>query len=271
MSQLRNTLSPGDGQLRRRLAAGHSTAGPFLKIPAAAVTEAFGVAGFDFVIIDLEHGPFSIESAETLTRAARLAGISPVVRVGHNESSQISRALDMGVDGLIVPHVSTREAALAAVRAARFHPVGERGMDVFARAASWGAVEKAGYLQSANENTLVCLMVEGREGLSNLEAIASVPGFDVIFIGPYDLSQSLGIPGEVRSTQVDTAIRGALDVARTHGLALGLYVDNAETAQYYLDLGVQFIALSVDVSILTTAAAGIVDSISHRGPRVPAE
>lgn len=257
MSGAGNKLSPDAGRLSSAIRAGKAVAGPFLKIPAAAVTEAFAVAGFDFVIIDLEHGPFSIETAETITRAARLSGISPVVRVAHNESSAISRALDIGIDGLIIPHISTAEDAVDSVHAARFHPVGERGMDMFARAASWGAVEKSDYMSFANRETLLCVMVEGAEGLSNLDKIAGVAGIDVIFVGPYDLSQSLGIPGQVRSEEVDRAIRSALAAAKGHGLGLGLYVDDVEAADYYRSMGVQFIALSADVSILTQSARAL--------------
>ena len=154
--------------LKARLKNGETVYGPFLKIPSGSVIHVLGLAGFDFAIIDLEHSSLSLESAEALVRAARATSLSPVIRVGENTSTAVLHALDMGPAGVIVPHISNREQAEAAVRHARFHPQGERGMDMYAAAADYGMMAKAEYMRHANDTTLLCLMIEGKDGLSNL-------------------------------------------------------------------------------------------------------
>ncbi|MCG3770835.1 MAG: 2-keto-3-deoxy-L-rhamnonate aldolase [Nitrosomonadaceae bacterium] len=132
---------------------------------------------------------------------------------------------------------------------------------MYAAAADYGMMAKAEYMQHANETTLLCLMIEGKDGLSNLDEILSVLGIDIIFAGPYDLSQSLGLPGQVLHPQVQGHIKDMLNRVRAKGLAFGLFVDTVETARDYRDMGVQFISISVDVHILRLAAQGMTSAL----------
>ena len=246
--------------LRDRLTRGMVCSGPFLKIPDPVVTELAGLAGFDFVVIDLEHSPFSMETTVGMVRAASARGIAAIVRVTDNAAPELSRALDTGATGVIVPHVTEPEDAVAVVDRTRFHPVGSRGMDVYARAAGWGHLDRDTYMRAANEETIVGVMVEGAGAVDHLDAIASVEGLDLLFIGPYDLSQSLGIPGQVTHPEVVGRIESAVKIAQSHDRVLGLYVDDVEAAERYSALGVQFIGMSNDADILRQAFCEIVAS-----------
>lgn len=253
---------PTRSSLRRRLLDGEVCVGPFLKIPSPEVTELAGLAGFDLVVVDLEHSQFSMETAVAVVRAAAARGIDAVVRTTENAAAEISRALDLGASGLIVPHVGSVEDAREVVRHARFHPLGERGMDLYARSAGWGATGRDDYLRHANEEILVGAMVEGAAAIDHLDEIAAVDGLDLLFVGPYDLSQSLGFPGRIDRPEVVAAIEGAAATAATHGRVLGLYVDTVATARRYRDLGVRFIGMANDADLLRQAFAGIAQELA---------
>jgi 4-hydroxy-2-oxoheptanedioate aldolase len=253
--------SEAKATIRDRLSGGESVFGPFLKIPAPASVEAIGLAGCDFCIIDLEHGPFTFESAEDLVRTAEVSGLSPIIRTFDDRPSTLVRALDTGCEGILVPDVTSREQAEAVVRAARFHPQGERGMDPYARSARYGVTPKDRYFVEANRSVALGVLIEGVDGLENLPKILEVEGIDLYFIGPYDLSQSVGVPGQVHSTAVAERVQEIVDAVRGAGGAAGIYADNAEDARHWRELGVQFVAVSVDVRILLDGCLEVVESL----------
>lgn len=249
--------------LKSTLRKGQTAIGPFMKLSSPAVVEIFGHAGFDFVIIDTEHGPVSMETAENLVRAARLVGVSPIIRVRANDPALILRALDIGVAGVQVPQISTRESALAVVKAARFAPEGERGVCRFVRAAGYSYQDKFSYFEAANRDNLVIIHIEGDEGVNNLDEILLVKGIDVIFIGPYDLSQSLGVSGEVEHPRVIQKMEAIIQKSRKTGAVVGTFVDDIRAARRWMNLGVQYISYSVDVGIICQASLDIVRQIKH--------
>jgi len=239
-------------------ADGRVLCGPFLKLSDPAVAEICGLAGFDHVIIDCEHGPLSVGEAQNLIRAAELRGILPFVRVPRNEPSEILRALDVGAVGVHVPHVSTADDARRAVDACRFHPEGERGVCRFVRAAGYTSVPAAQHFAEANARTIVVLHIEGTEGLDHLSEILEVRGVDVVFIGPYDLSQSCGIPGEVHHPKVREKMEGAVAQARAANAVVGTFVESPDEADVWVRLGVQYICYAVDVGIFYQACKAVV-------------
>lgn len=250
--------------LRSRVLSGGVACGPFLKIPAAEVTELAAIAGFDMVVVDLEHSSFSLETATGMVRAAHARGIDAVVRTPGCRASEIVHALDIGADGVIIPGIASLQDAEQAVRYARFHPLGERGMDLYARAADWGGIAGPDYLRRANAEVLVGVMVEGAAAMESIESIAKVEGLDLLFVGPYDLSQSLGVPGEVRRPEVVRHIRWAAEVARDNGRVLGCYVDDVETAREYRAAGVRLLGLSNDAEILRRALGERMSSFAEQ-------
>ncbi len=240
---------------------GRTSCGPFLKLADPAVVEICALAGFDHVIIDREHGPLSVETVQNLIRAAELRGIAPFVRVPRNDASEILRVLDVGAVGVHVPHISTAEEARRAVGACRFHPQGDRGVCRFVRAAGYTHIPAAEHFEAANQRTIVVLHIEGTEGLSNLEEILAVPGADVLFIGPYDLSQACGVPGEVDNPKVVESMRAAVERARDANVVVGTFVESPEDARAWIELGVRYVCYSVDVGILYSACADIVKEL----------
>jgi 4-hydroxy-2-oxoheptanedioate aldolase len=238
------------GALKEKMNQGQAVIGPFLKIKDPAIIEIAGLAGFDYAIIDAEHGSISMESAEHMVRAARVAGIAPIIRVRANQPELISRALDTGAEGVQIPQISTKTDAENAVRAAKFAPMGERGVCRYVRAGRYSATDKYAYFAEANRDTVVIVHIEGKEGVDNLPGILEVDGLDVIFIGPYDLSQSLGVPGQVDHPRVVEETEKIVKMARERQKVVGIFVDDLETGRKWRSKGVQYISYSTDTGFI---------------------
>jgi 4-hydroxy-2-oxoheptanedioate aldolase len=230
--------------------------GVFAKTNDPFFVEILGKAGFDFVILDSEHGPNSPRDMYPLVLASWVSGLLPVVRVGTLSEADISRALDLGVAGVQVPQLSTAEQAQQAVFWSRFAPKGSRGVCRFVRAADFSLQTRAEYFGHANDITVIG-MVEGVAGIRNLDEILEVDGIDVVFIGPYDLSQALGVIGEVEHPQVLKEIELIAAKCKTRNRTVGTFVDNIATAKRYKELGVKYLAYSVDVGIFADACLAI--------------
>ena len=216
--------------LKKKLKNGEVAIGTWSIIPSPSIVEAIGYSGFDFIIIDAEHGPVNVESSENLIRAAEVAGMASIIRVPNNESHLILRALDIGAHGIQVPHVSTKNEARLAVEYSKYHPLGKRGFSPFTRAAKYG-IEAENHTARANEDTMVVINVEGVEGIKNLKEIAEVSGIDVIFIGPYDLSQSLGKPGQVTDSKVIDLMRKSAGLIKNKGISCGSFANDLKSLE----------------------------------------
>ncbi len=167
--------------------------GTYVGLADPAVAEIIGLAGFDAAFIDMEHTPFDLSMIEAMIRACDLSGITSLVRVPDNNPKTILRVLDAGAQGIQVPHIADANDARAAVKAIRYSPIGERGMAGSTRAARYGAVPLKEHMATSNAEILLAVMVEDKDALNQLAEIASIPGIDLIAIGPHDLSAALGI------------------------------------------------------------------------------
>lgn len=246
-------MNPANAQaIRNRLLQGETLLGPFMKTGDPAFVESAGRGGMDFVILDMEHGPASYETVGNLIRAAEASGVVPIVRTADCSESAISHVLDLGAAGVQVPQIGTEEAARKVVRAARFFPDGERGVCRFVRAADYSAVSGSEYFRKANE-AFIIIHLEGREAIQNLDTILEVDGIDVLFIGPYDLSQSLGLPGQVDAPEVVEAMRNIVTRARAANRIVGTFTDTVDQAKVWRDAGVQYLSYSVDVGLFVEA------------------
>ncbi|MCI9161914.1 MAG: aldolase [Lachnospiraceae bacterium] len=237
----------------RKIRSGY-VIGPFMKTCDPAFVEAAGYAGMDFVILDMEHGPASVESLQNHIRAAQVAGVLPVVRVG--SYGDISRVLDIGAGGVQVPQVSSAKEAEAVVREAKYFPQGERGVCRFVRAARYSALEKQEYFRRANQ-ALVIIQLEGQKALENLDEIMEVPGIDILFIGPYDLSQSLGVPGQTTHPAVVEQMQEIVERAKKKHILVGTFTDSEKTLKRWSDAGVQYLSYSVDTGIFYEACVRV--------------
>jgi 4-hydroxy-2-oxoheptanedioate aldolase len=247
--------------LKEVLKEGKNVFGPFMKLTDPAVVEIMGFAGFDFVIIDAEHGPISMQNAQNMIRAAESVNITPIIRVGSNDEALILRALDIGAQGIEIPQINSKPDAVRVVKSVKYSPQGERGVCRYVRAANYSSMDKFKYFKSANKETMIIAHIEGVEGINNLDEILSVSGIDVIFIGPYDLSQSLGIPGQVNDPLVVEKMKEVVLKCMQNKVAVGTFADDVETAKSWVSLGVQYMSFSVDVGILYNASKNIVGKL----------
>lgn len=246
-------------QLQRRLDSGEPTVGTICNLDAPAVGEAVALAGLDFAVLDQEHGPLTAETTLAMAAATEQGGAAPIVRVRANRPAEIQRALDVGAAGVQVPQVESGADAEAAVRAARFAPEGERGLSPYVRAGGYAGSDD--YTVEQNERTLVIVHVEGERGLDNLGDILAVDGVDVVFLGPYDLSQALGVPGDVTADVVVDTMENVRERAQAAGTVVGAYADTPAIANRWIDVGVQYVTVSVDCAVLSEAFADLVGDV----------
>ncbi len=249
--------------MKEKLSQNKVVLGPFCKLTDPTIYELVGLAKFDFVIIDMEHGPISYETAQDLIRTCELVGVSPVVRVSKNEEHLILRALDIGAHGVEVPEINTREQAQKLSIAARYYPAGNRGVCRFVRAAEYSGMMKNEYFKFANQNVTTIAHLEGIKGVNNLDDILEVAGIDVIFIGPYDLSQSLGIPGQIHDPVVIETMCTIVEKAKAKGKAVGTFVESPEDAKIWIEKGVTYISYSVDVGLILEKFSSVVKEINN--------
>lgn len=250
-----------DRTLRERLLDGETVVGTFQILDSPMVAEIVGVSGMDFTILDQEHGPLTAESSLGMCAAAQQGGAAPIVRVRNNTESEIQRALDIGAAGVEIPQIETRADAEAAVEHARFDPLGSRGLSPYVRAGGYTGGED--YTDRQNEETTVIIHIEGERGVENLDEILEVDGIDVLFLGPYDISQSIGIPGQVRDDRVEDLMQEVCDRAADAGKVVGTFADDAAMANQWIEAGAQYIAVSVDGNILTHAFSDMTDDIDR--------
>jgi len=194
-------------RMKAKLAAGEPAFGLSVMIPSPQVVESAAGLGFDWVLIDCEHGTIGVETMELMIMAAEASGVTPIVRPPSNAAAHILQAMDRGAQGVQVPHVSDAEAARAAVQAVKFHPMGGRSLAAGTRASGYGLRGAMGdFVAEANRETLVCVQIEDEAALPHVDEILRVDGVDVFFIGPSDLSQSMGYPGNPKAPPVAKAI-----------------------------------------------------------------
>jgi 2-keto-3-deoxy-L-rhamnonate aldolase RhmA len=239
------------GSFRDRLGARERVAGSFvLELPSRAAVECYALAGFDFVVLDLEHSALGFETLTMLIAAARACRLASVVRVEAGGLSAITRVLDMGPDGVMVPGVRSAAEAAEVVELARYHPAGRRGLAPIVR----HAFQADPALGAAGRDavTAVVVQIEAADALGEAAAVARTPGIDVVFAGPYDLSQSVGHPGELDHPLVIEAGRHLAEAVAPHA-ALGVYLERPEQLARWQDAGASFFTLRTDGRIFHDA------------------
>lgn len=227
--------------------------GTFLFSGEAANVEMLGYGGFDFVIIDTEHSMNGIHNLESLLRAAQVADITPIVRVMDNNPSLITKVLDAGASGVLIPRVNTVAEAEAAVKAAKYCPQGQRGLAGIVRAAHYGFTPLKEYITAQNGSSMVIVQIEDVAALDNVEDILAVEGVDGIFIGPADLSQSMGIPGQFDNLDFKTTVSQIISKGKKAAKVIGIFAIGAEDASYWRGLGANMVAIGSDTMLFAQA------------------
>lgn len=246
---------------KTRLTRGDVFIGAFICLPSPESAELFAEIGYDWLVIDSEHGPFDALTAQRMLQAVGRR-CPCIVRVPSNEDVWIKKALDIGAAGVLVPLVDSPETAVRVAHACRYAPEGTRGMGL-ARAQRYG-VGFQEYVAGANRGIAVIVQAEHIKAVDRIEAIAAVPGIDAIFVGPYDLSASMGKPGQVRDPEVQAAIRRVRDAALRAGRRLGIYCSDAESARGFVRQGFTLIGMSTDLNYLSQSAGAALAAAKGR-------
>ncbi len=236
---------------REALRGGGPLVGTVLTLPSAAVAEVLADVGYDWLFVDGEHGPLGIEAIVAILQAAQHR-CPCLVRVPANEEAWIKRVLDAGADGIIAPLVNSAETARQVVAWSKYPPEGRRSVGG-GRAHGYGRTFDR-YLQSANQRIAVVVQIEHVDGARQIEAILDVAGIDAVFIGPYDLSGSLGKPGRIDDPEVRAHIRDVRDACLERGKPLGIFTAADEAAKAYIDQGFVLLAVGADAVHLGNAA-----------------
>ncbi len=246
--------------IKEKLCKGEVSVGSWISLGNCAIAEILARAGYDWLVIDLEHSVISIEKVGDLIRTIDLCGVAPLVRLTSNNPDQIKRVMDAGAHGVVVPMTNTKKDALKAVAATRYYPKGNRGVGL-ARAQGYGTTF-AEYHDWQKNGPLVIVQIEHIDALEQLEDILSVDGVDGYFIGPYDLSSSMGIPGEFENPKFIQAVDHIRRVGKDLGCPSGIHVVEPDTSKLEKTIrqGYTFIAYSVDIRML--------DCVSREGMNV---
>jgi len=235
-----------ENRTKAKLAAGEAAFGCFVRTPEPQLIEYVGMLGWDFLVFDAEHGPLQPREVEDLCRAIEPRGTTPLVRVTTNDTPTILRFLDTGAHGVHVPWVNSAAEAEKAVRAVKYTPRGIRGL-AGSRASEWGLREPIGaYVQRANRETLVVIQIETQDAVDGIDDYLKVDGIDVLFLGPTDLSQSLGHPGRLDHPDVLAAMERVAEAVVGSGVTLGIYAGSVDMTKAWLDRGARYFTTSLE-------------------------
>ena len=233
--------------------------GTQLRSRSTAIAELIGLCGFDFVRIETEHMVYNDEVIENTVRAAQLTGAVPLLRIPTHEQGRILQVLDMGIQGLILPHVDFADEEQAIIRASKYPPIGDRGASFDSRAAAYGLFStKEEYFATANKNVMIIPMIESVNGVKNVEAILDA-GADAVLIGRDDLSLSMGLPQD--DPEYRKAIRWIIDCATERKIAVGTGANSADHARRLIDEGYRMITYMADLTILSDVYRKVVSEL----------
>lgn len=222
---------------RQRLRSGEPLFGLISNLDSVDLLEIAAGTGWDYVLIDTEHGAIGDERLSVMLRVLRPMPVARIVRVRDDHEKTILRACDLGADAIMVPQVETPEQAEAAVRAMRYPPLGNRGLHTGTPGSNWGTEDLAAFLQDQDEGICSLLQIETARGVRNVEAIAATRGVDCLIVGPADLSQSLGYPGQADHPAVQEAMQKVFHAARAHGIRAGTVAASPEAVRRYREWG----------------------------------
>ena len=235
-----------ENKVKAKLAAGEAAFGCFVRTPEASLIEYVAMLGWDFLVFDAEHGTLQPRDVEDLCRAVEPRGTTPIVRVTTNDAPTILRFLDTGAHGLHVPWVNSPAEVERAVQSVKYTPRGIRGL-AGSRASEWGINEPIGeYVKRANRETLVVIHIETQDAVDAIDDYIGIDGVDVLFLGPTDLSQSLGHPGDLKHADVLRAMDRVADAVVGSGKTLGIYAGTVDMTKEWLDRGARYFTTSLE-------------------------
>ncbi|EKD27697.1 MAG: 2-dehydro-3-deoxyglucarate aldolase [uncultured bacterium] len=238
-------------KFRQRVKNGENVIGPWCSLASSTITDIIASAGMDFVILDMEHGNINYNELENMIRAAILKSCCPIVRVGMVDELQILKPLDLGAQGIIAAHVETKEDCEKLVSYVKYYPQGKRGFSSFTPAGEYSLTKVRSHSDESNKETITGIIIESLKGIENLDSITDTKHLDLVYIGAYDLAQSMGFPGNPSHPDVQNIIKDSIKKIRNKGLIAGGYAaKNHSEIKPMLDMGMQFITYIPDVTVI---------------------
>lgn len=249
--------------LKEKLQKKEITVGSWITLGHTAIAEIMAKVGFDWLVVDMEHSAITLREAQQLIQVIELSGTTPLVRVGENAPLLIKRVMDAGAHGVIMPMVNTKEDAIKAVEAVKYPPIGKRGVGL-ARAQGYG-LEFEKYRNWVKMGSIVIVQIEHIDAINNLEEILTVEGVDASIIGPYDLSASMGYPGEFERKETRQALKRYIDVCKRLRKPAGFHVVNPDFKEFREGVkeGFNLIAFGLDTLFLATKCKGDLSNIKR--------
>jgi len=250
--------------LKKRLSDGQLLVGTMIsELRNPNIAYMLAQNGFDFFILDNEHGAYSLETISDMIAAARGAELPIVVRIPEIRRETILKPLDSGAAGLLIPQVNTKQQAQEIIFHAKYPPGGNRGAALRRPHSRYQRVVAADYLKQANEDTFLAVQAETPQAIANLEEITSVSGIDAVFVGPFDLSVSLGIPGDLNHPQEIAAIERVIEICQRKGIFSGIHLFDLTALKNWIQKGMRFVTYSSDVALLADAARNAVHDLKN--------
>lgn len=247
-------------ELKKKMAEGEQVLGTFLELGSTSIVECLALGGYDYIIIDTEHGPFETESVMEFVCAAKRRNMTPLVRTKDASRPAILKSLDAGAMGLIIPNIHNVEEVKQVVKYGKYFPVGERGV-AFGRGCGYGMEKQQimdEYFEEANRETMLIPQCETAGCLEHIEEVVAIDGVDGIFVGPYDLSTAMGKPGRFTDPEILAAIERVLKACKVVNKPCFIYADSAEKSRKYFAQGFEAVTLSMDSILFIEAMKNLI-------------
>ncbi len=239
--------------LKEKLNSGKNVIGTWSIIPSVINTEILATSGLDFIIIDGEHGPINFETAQKMAIACELHKVSPLMRVSGVKEDEILKALDIGCHGVQIPNVNSIDQVKLIVKYSKYPPNGNRGLSIFTRAGMYSINNAQKLPKVANENTLIGINIEDTDSIKNIDEILEIKELDLVFIGLYDLSKSLGIPGQINDPKVTHLLIDLVKKINNKGKFAGTIAVDKNKIQYFFEIGIKYLLYSVDCEVIRSS------------------
>jgi 2-keto-3-deoxy-L-rhamnonate aldolase RhmA len=246
--------------LLEKIRSGKTVIGTFLIIPSVVSADIISSSGLDFIIIDSEHGPINFETAQAMVTACEANMASPIVRVSGVNESQIQKALDIGGHGLHIPNITSINQINNAIQFAKYPPIGTRGYSPFTKAGGYGNAKNTD-LADVNKNSVIIVHIENLQAVHEIDKIVKIVEIDVLFLGLYDLSKSLGIPGDIENERLSGIIKKIIRIGNSYGKTIGTIVMNKQQIKKSIQLGIKYLAYSVDCEVLKNSYREVVKEL----------
>tara|TARA_B100001250_G_C19810694_1_gene795566 strand:- start:1107 stop:1880 length:774 start_codon:yes stop_codon:yes gene_type:complete len=248
--------------VKNKLVSGKSVIGTWSIIPSAVVTDIICSTGLDFIIIDSEHGPINFETAQEMAIACESRNVSPIMRVSGVNESEILKSLDIGMHGIQIPNVRNSKDIEKIINYSKYPPQGNRGFSPFTRAGTYSLENSTNLTSAANENTLIGVNIEGMDAIENIDKILSFEELDIVFLGLFDISKALGIPGQVKDAKVLKYLHTLVGKILAAGKFPGTIATSTDDLKKFKEMGLKYILYLVDCEMISSSYLRVVKEFS---------